>query len=186
MSLVELTEEQKQEHRVIEEALNILDRISGRLENDRNVDPEIIRKTLDFLRTFADKCHHGKEQDLLFAALEIKGMSRKESPIGLLVREHEIARNYIQNMERALKDYKMGDETADKDIVQNACMYIELLRQHIDKEDDLLYPMAEKNLSNTEKKEILDAYDRFESEIIGEGVHERYHQMIEDLKTRIE
>ena len=127
-----------------------------------------------------------KEQDLLFTALEMKGMSRRNSPIGLLIREHEIARNYIKNMERALEDYKRGDDTAGKDIAQNASVYIELLHQHINKEDDLLYPMAEKELSDSEKREIADAYERFESEIVGEGVHERYHHMIEDLKARID
>lgn len=184
--MIKLTEDQKQEHRVIEEALDVLGWISGQLEENREVDPEIIRKTLNFLKKFADECHHGKEQDLLFTALEMEGMSRRDSPIGLLMREHEIARNYIRNIERALEDYEVGDDTAGKDIAQNASVYIELLHQHIDKEYNLLYPMAEERLPDGTKKEILDAYERFETEVIGEGVHEKYHQMIEDLKKRIE
>jgi len=182
--MVNLTEEQKQEHRVVEEALDILYRIGTRLERDEGVDPEAIEKVLDFLKTFADKCHHGKEEDLLFAALEMKGVSRTTSPLSTLIREHEIARRFILNMDRALQDYKAGDETAGKDILQNSRAYIELLEQHIEKEDELLYPMAEEKLSDERKKELQKAYDRVESDIIGEGVHERYHHMIEDLKEK--
>ncbi|MFB6214882.1 MAG: hypothetical protein ABEI54_03340, partial [Candidatus Bipolaricaulia bacterium] len=68
---------------------------------------------------------------------------------------------------------------------QNVNAYIELLEQHIQKEDELLYPMAEDKLPDEQKNELLDAYGRVEREIIGEGVHEKYHQMIEDLKERV-
>ena len=115
---------------MVEQALDILDRIEVRLERDEEVDPQALEKVLDFLKTFADRCHHGKEEDLLFAALDMKGVSRTTSPISTLIREHEIARRFIQNMERALQDYKAGDETAGKDILQNSRAYIELLEQH--------------------------------------------------------
>lgn len=183
--MVKLTEEQKKEHRVIEHALDILERVCERFENDEDVDPKIIEKTIDFLRTFADKCHHGKEQDLLFIALEMEGMSRVNSPIGILRREHDIARRFIWNMDRALGDYKKGDETAKKDILQSAQAYNKLLNQHIDKEDDLLYPIAEKKLSDERKRELLKAYERFEKEVTGKGLHEKYHTMIENLTEQM-
>ncbi|MFB6216768.1 MAG: hemerythrin domain-containing protein [Candidatus Aenigmatarchaeota archaeon] len=181
---MKLTEVQEEEHRAIEEALDILEKIGNKFEKDEEVDPEDIGDILDFLRTFADECHHGKEQDLLYTALEMKGISRKNSPIGLLTREHEICRNFIWNMERALEDYRGGDRTAKKDILQNAEAYIELLSQHIDKEDQLLYPMAEERIPEEDKEELRDAFDRFEKEVIGEGVHEEYHEKIKGLKEK--
>ncbi|MFB6290941.1 MAG: hemerythrin domain-containing protein [Candidatus Bipolaricaulia bacterium] len=183
--MVDLTTEQEEEHRVVEEALTILKGVGRKFDRDEDVNPEIIEKVLDFLRTFADKCHHGKEEDLLFAALEMKGVSRTASPLSTLIREHEIARRYIQNIDRSLQDYKNGDGTARKDILQNINAYIELLEQHIQKEDELLYPMAEEKLGDEQKNELLDAYDRVEREIVGEGVHEKYHHMIEDLKEKV-
>jgi hemerythrin-like domain-containing protein len=183
--MVELTAEQEEEHRVVEEALSILKGVGRKFERDEDVDPEVIEKVLDFLRTFADRCHHGKEEDLLFAALEMKGVSRTVSPLSTLIREHEIARRYIQNIDRSLRDYKKGDGTARKDILQNLNVYVELLEQHIQKEDELLYPMAEEKLSDERKTELLEAYERVEKEIIGEGVHEKYHHMIEDLKEKV-
>jgi len=182
--MIRLTEEQEQEHRVVEEALKILEGIGARLERDEEVDPGTIEDIVDFLKTFADKCHHGKEEDLLFAALEMKGVSRTTSPLSSLIREHEIARRFIQNIDRSLQDYRRGDTTAKKDILQNSRAYVELLKQHIEKEDELLYPMAEEKLSDKRKEELLAAYDRVEEEIIGEGVHEEYHRMIKDLKEQ--
>lgn len=183
--MIDVTKEQKREHRVIEEALNVLNHVCVRFEKSEEVDPEIIAKTLEFLRIFADKCHHGKEQDLLFPALEMNGVSRKDSIIGRLRREHEIAEKFLWNVERALQDYKGGDTTARKDILQNARAYQELLRQHIDKEDNTLYPLAEKELSEEVKRGLLSAYERFENEVIGEGVHERYHHLIENMKRKV-
>ncbi len=180
---MEFTEDQKKEHRVIEEALDILEEINKKFENDEEVKSDILGDLIDFFRIFADKCHHGKEQDLLFPALEMTGMSRVNSPIGILLREHEISRSYIQNIDRALQDYEIGDITAKKDILQNSRVYIELLNQHIEKEDSLLYPMAEEKISDDRKIDLLNAYENFEKEVIREGVHEKYHDMIERLKN---
>lgn len=179
------TEALKHEHRAVEEALGVLERMAGKLEKGKAVDPELVEKTLDFLRTFADRCHHGKEADLLFPAMEMKGVSRKDSPIGTLIREHEIARNLLRNLELALHDYREGDETAGEDIGQNSEAYVELLRRHIEREDEVLYPMAEERMTQEEQEQLLKAYDRFEHEIVGEGVHERYHHMMEGLKERV-
>jgi hemerythrin-like domain-containing protein len=176
------TEQLKEEHQVIKLMLRIAEKVCEKLESGEEVDPEHLERIVEFIRVFADKCHHGKEEDLLFAAMEEAGIPRKGGPIGVMLTEHDMGRGYVKGMSEAIARYKAGDGKASTAIAQNARDYIALLTQHIDKEDNILYPMADMHLSEDQQKELLEGFERVEHEEIGVGKHEQFHKLLEHLK----
>ncbi len=176
------TEQLKEEHQAIKLALQILDGICRKLESDEEVDPKHLEQMLDFIRVFADRCHHGKEEDKLFPAMEEAGIPRNGGPIGVMLLEHDLGRNYVKAMGQAVVRYKAGDRRSSSEFVENARNYIALLTQHIEKEDNILYPIADHHLSKGKEEELLEEFEVVERERVGIGKHEEFHKLLETLK----
>ena len=136
---------------------------------------------IEFFTTFVDRCHHGKEEELLFPALEEIGVSRQGGPIGVMLKEHQQGRDRVANMKAALVRYWEGDRGAAVDFVHHARAYITLLNQHIDKENNVLFVLADNNLSEEKQMELWEGFETIETQKIGPGKHEGFHQMIESL-----
>jgi hemerythrin-like domain-containing protein len=169
-------EELKTEHRAVEEALRILEGICRRSEAERRiVVPEDAERLLEFFAVFVDTCHHGKEEALLFPALEREGVSRQGGPIGVMLAEHDAGRAHIAGMRRAL----VRAESAE--FARHARAYADLLRQHIFKEDNVLFRIAAQRLSPEVEAELREGFDRIEAEKVGPGRHEAFHRMLDEL-----
>jgi len=177
------TEILKKEHKVIKVVLDILDAIVSDIAAQKPVNLQHLEKIVDFIQTFADKCHHGKEQDLLFPAMEESGIPRDGGPIGVMLEEHNIGRNYVSQLAKAIVNYKDGNKKSLNDIAENASGYVSLLRQHIDKEDNILYGMADMHLNKSTEKKLIEEFEKVE-EKMGKGIHEKYHRLVEQLKKK--
>jgi len=173
------------EHRMIERLMNVLNESMRRIEAGAEVDVDLFEKAIDFIKNFADRCHHMKEEGELFVIFAQKGIPDQGGPIGMMLNEHHIGRDYVRGMEEGLRRHKSGDRSQAQVLVQNARGYINLLSQHIMKEDNILYPMGNRLLSNADRKKLISRFEEIETEDIGEGVHEKYHHLIEDLENRI-
>jgi len=171
----------RNEHRAVERVLKVLRRGADRLDAGEQVSPDVFEDSLDFLRNFADRCHHGKEETALFPALEKAGVPVEHGPIGVMLAEHEEGRGYIRAMADALEGYRRGDPGARRALAENARAYADLLAQHIQKEDNVLFHMADRALPQAEQDRLIAQFDRIEEERMGSGVHERYHQMLDRL-----
>lgn len=176
------TDQLKEEHQAIKLMLKILEAISLKLEKGKKVDSDHLDKILDFIRLFADRCHHAKEEDSLFIAMEKAGIPKEAGPIGMMLEEHQLGRDYVKAMGQAVAEYKKGEKGASEDIVENSRGYISLLDQHIDKEDNILYFMADAHLSERVQKELLGQFEKIEEERIGPGRHEAFHKLLHQLK----
>lgn len=184
------TEILKQEHRLIERLLWILERAVQELEEGNEISADILKKSLEFIRTFADRCHHGKEEDSLFPLLEKRGVPKKGGPIGVMLSEHDEGRKFVQGFAEGLAvfeesseaSYEKGNNKAKEEIIRNARSYIQLLTQHIQKEDNVLFPMADHLLSEDEQQKLLRRFEEISTRI-GEGVHERFEQLIVELEV---
>ena len=174
------TQQLKDEHEGVRVMLNILDRIGRQLELAGSLNNDHFEGIIEFLRGFVDKCHHGKEEDLLFPALVAAGVPQ-EGPIAVMLREHETGRNYVKAISNAHAGYVAGDKSSSTDIVQNVRGYISLLRDHIDKENNVLFVMADSRLPAKKQEELFEGFERIEEERIGTGKHEEYHGFIEKL-----
>jgi len=179
------TESLKEEHQVILRMIKVLIVASDKLERGENVSLDVFKKAVDFIKTFADLCHHRKEQDTLFPALRERGIPRHGGPIAVMLMEHEQGRCYVKGLAEALAKYEGCEKTAKSVIVENARGYADLLDRHIYKEDNILYPMGDKVLSESDNRELLEKFEKIEKEVIGEGKHEYYLHMIEELEKEL-
>ena len=172
----------KEEHRGIELMLAILQRMCKKLETKEQIDLNHLEQTLDFLKGFADKCHHMKEENLLFPAMEKVGFSKEAGPLAVMLDEHTLGRKHIAAMTEALSTMKRGNMDASPKFVEAARGYISLLSEHIAKEDNVLFPMVEMHLNNEVQSNLVKEFERVEREEIGEGKHEAYHELMKTLK----
>jgi hemerythrin-like domain-containing protein len=182
------------EHAVIEDMLEITRTAARDLAQDGDVgmDLDILEQAVDFFRNFADKCHHGKEERHLFERLAERGMPKQGGPVGVMLAEHEQGRSHIRGMAEALgriKDDRERDGSLDRgavnDLVGHALSYCDLLSAHIRKENDILFPMADQLLSPEDQEELEEAFERVETEEMGEDVHEKYHHMVHELSDKL-
>lgn len=173
------TEILSDEHRVIERVLDALQRLTAVPVNPLL---EQWRKALDFFRHFADQCHHFKEEKVLFPALEEHGIPREGGPIGMMLAEHEEGRGHVRSMIDAVEQVAKGNGAASTTLLDHARAYVTLLREHIQKEDDILFRMAEEVIPEEEQRRILKDFENHEAEEMGAGAHEKYLSIARELE----
>lgn len=172
-----------EEHKIIKRAIDILEHMVH-LAHSNELDMVDAKQLIEFIKVFADKCHHGKEEGILFPKMVEKGIPKEGGPIGVMLEEHEMGRDAVRRMARGIELIEKGDANGRNIFIDAALEYINLLRNHIDKEDDILYQMAKNVISVEEFSLINDAFGRVEREEIGEGVHEKYEQIISQLSKK--
>jgi hemerythrin-like domain-containing protein len=171
------------EHRVIMRVLVALEKAATRLEGGESVPNRYFIETAEFIKGFADGCHHRKEEGVLFPAMVRSGLPADTGPIAVMLAEHEEGRRLTRLMRQAAEQVENGESSAKAEIVSNAFGYIKLLRQHIQKEDFILFPMADKIIPVDQQSQVNDDFDRIEKEEMGEGLHEKYLALAERLEA---
>ena len=172
------------EHDSILEMLGVLGKVCDKLEAGDAVVPEHLEEILSFLQGFADQCHHGKEEDLLFPAMEASGIPREGGPIGVMLLEHVQGREFIQRMIAAVRSLKEADPKAPNEFVGAGRDYVRLLTQHIEKENNVLFRMADMRISESKQQELEKQFEVVDKEKIGKERITEYLQQLEDLKSR--
>jgi len=172
----------KEEHEGVKVMLAVLERVCRKLEETRHLDQKHFEKILEFLKVFVDRCHHGKEEELLFPALAVAGVP-EDGSIRVMLQEHELGRKYVKGMSDAFAGFTTGDPSASRGIVKNGQDYIALLRDHIEKENNVLFAMADRLLSEKMQDELREGFEKIEEERIGVGKHEEFHHLLEKLSA---
>ncbi len=176
------TQQLKDEHEGIKLMLSIMEKIAADLGNGKELNISHYKKIVDFLKVFADKCHHGKEEEILFPAMVDHGIPNAGGPIGAMLYEHEQGRGFIKEMSEALLEYENGNKDSVKNIISGSTNYANLLRDHIEKENNILFMMADQVLTEPEQSKIFDEFDELEVRKIGLGKHEEYHDLLKELR----
>lgn len=167
------------EHEAILSALQILERMLTGMEKTGSVNAADVQAFLGFLKEFADKCHHGKEEGLLFPALVAAGIPEQGGPVGAMLAEHSQGRQLIREMEESLSD---GGDLAR--LRKAAGGYAAVLRNHIQKENMVLFPMAERALKEDQLEKLYEGFEEHEEKVIGHGRHEELHAMLHSLEEK--
>ncbi|MBI4880786.1 MAG: hemerythrin domain-containing protein [Planctomycetes bacterium] len=149
------------EHRVIERVLRASARAAGSIEKGGAPDAVLLGRAVQFMRGYTDGVHHQKEERVLFPAMEAAGVPRAGGPIGVMFTEHEMGRRHVAALESALRG-PMGRE-AMRALAALLRDYVTLLENHIGKEDNVLYPMAERVLDEPVKQQVLAGFLRAEA-----------------------
>lgn len=176
-------DELRAEHDAVRTALEILRHIGHLIETTGKIpNPAHLTQLFEFFGLFVDRCHHGKEEELLFPALEAVGVSRQGGPIGVMLSEHQQGRDHVAGMKKALIEYTSGHTGAAMELARHAHSYIDLLQRHIDKENGVLFPIASRHLSAAKLNELKTGFDQIEMHRIGAGKHDAFHTMLHDLQ----
>lgn len=172
------------EHRVIERVLLCLDAMAESAFEKGAVDVPSARDAIEFLRAFADGCHHLKEESRLFPAMERCGLPADAGPTSVMRHEHEIGRAHIRRMTEAVEAADKGDAHAADKFAFEARAFADLLREHIAKEDQVLFPMADRMLPGAVQDELLRGFEHAEAHEVGAGAHERCLAIADTLCKR--
>jgi hemerythrin-like domain-containing protein len=165
------------EHRVIEKVLNALESAADRLEAGEDLPMDFFLKAADFIRSYADGTHHQKEEGILFTALEGHGLPKDAEPVSVFMDEHVEGRRLTKGMVACAERNNAGDAGAKSELTQHARDYVALLREHIQKEDNVLFPMADSVLAE-EGTQLLKDFNRADDE---KGTGEKYLQIADEL-----
>ena len=171
----------RHEHEVILMVLGAAEREAGRIEDGRPVDGDKVAQVLEFSRHFVDRCHHAKEEKFLFPKMRERSPHAAEGPLSVMLGEHEEGRRLVREIAELLPPARNGDPAALKNLAEKLVFYVDLLDAHIDKEDNVLFPLADNVLRPEDQKALLAAFEKIEAEELGEGVHEKYHHLAHEL-----
>lgn len=153
------TKNLENDHEHILHLIDVMERISGIQQPDIGH----LESIVEIIRNFADGTHHAKEENILFPLLAERGFSLSQGPVAVMLHEHEQGRNYVRGIDENIQLYKKGDLAALSGIYQNMNNYADLLRNHIAKENNVLFKMADNVLSETEQKETLYKFRQAEN-----------------------
>lgn len=171
------------EHRLIEKMLNIISLELDIIRKKRKVDPVFIDTAVDFIRTYADRTHHGKEEDILFLELEKKNMDEYDRKImAELTEEHKTARKVVGELVEANNLYRQGQEKSIDTIMEKLSFLINFYPEHIKKEDKDFFISTERYFSEEEMEQVLSSYREFDKKMI----HEKYEKQYKELLKRYE
>jgi hemerythrin-like domain-containing protein len=173
------------EHRLIEQVLSCLERMAGRCESDGELDPELARDAVWFLRTYADRCHHGKEEAELFPLMETRGLSPDAGPTAVMRAEHVEGRKLVGSIRDAIDGAAGGDEQARRTFVRSSLEFVGLLRAHIQKEDHCLFPAADQMLTDQDRDALGQRFDQVDLSEIGRDVIQQCRQTANALADRL-
>ncbi len=171
------------EHRLIEQALDCLEEAAGRLEDGEEISPDFFIDAAEFVAGFADGSHHRKEEDILFVAMTEKDMPADTGPVAVMLHEHEEGRRFTAGFRSAAEQMKTGDDApgATMEVIRNAFDYVNLLREHIIKEDNVLFPMADQVISADSMQVVSSEFDLILAEDTENGTVAKYEALVEKL-----
>ncbi|MBP8303617.1 MAG: hemerythrin domain-containing protein [Phycisphaerae bacterium] len=166
------------EHRLIERMIAVIHRELGRMESENKVDPLFVDTAVDFVRTYADRTHHGKEEDILFRDLNKKDLSPHDRQVmGELIEEHSLGRTTTQALVDANARYRNGDGSALADITARLRTLAEFYPKHIEKEDKVFFPASRAYFTDEEDQAMLAEFWEFDRKMI----HEKYKAVVTGL-----
>jgi hemerythrin-like domain-containing protein len=171
-----------EEHLIIERVLTALQTAATRISAGEQVRPAFFINVALFNKNFTDGCHHKKEEGVLFKAMHAAGVPVQGGPIGVMLAEHEKGREFTREMREAAEKWEKSDQTAAWAVTQNSLGYVKLLRQHIYKENNILFPTADRVIPADQQEMLVEDFERVEREETGEGMHEKYEALAEVLE----
>ena len=174
----------EREHRTIERVLRAIDVLADELAENRQIDAGILEDLCQFLWVYANQCHQSKEESYLFSMLKRRGVPEEGCPLGSLRHEHEQARALVHALIQAVAAYPDRLYAGRPALMEVFRRLAEFYSAHIWKEEYLLFPMAEKVLSEADDERLLVEFASVESDI-SSSAHESYEHMATELEKRV-
>jgi len=183
--MTDFIQELKHDHRVIQEVVAGMSAVADLLDSGKQVDPSILGDLVQFLAIFADHCHHAKEEQYLFPLLDTKADPTTKRELQLLEQEHRSAAQLVLDLAKTSAAYIENPLVMRYRVVGLLRRLVELYPAHIWKEDYLLFPMAQQNLSQLEQEDMADKFEDVEREV-GQDVHAAFEMLAKRLGAVVE
>lgn len=171
------------EHQFIIQVMGSLESFARAVEDGRCEDRARLGEYVEFTREFADHCHHRKEEDGLFRAMQAHGLSREAGPLAVMYADHDTGRQHVAALEVIARGVGPLAPDERRTVVMHARELAAHMVYHIAKEDRVLYPMAEQMLPAATMNHLEANFERIEREEMGAGEHERLHALAKGLLT---
>jgi hemerythrin-like domain-containing protein len=186
-SASQITASLRRDHDIIKKVLKATATCTQLLKEGKEIPPAILLDTIDFITNFIDRCHHAKEEQGLFPALETTGMPRENSAIGTMLREHEEARKIAEQIKSAVDSYLANNksEQSKSALVQYCKAYVNHIDRHILKEDTRLFIIAERRLKGKEN-DVKSIVDSVEIGTVGIEGKKQYEEKADSLLSSIQ
>jgi len=167
------------EHRLIERMIALIGKRANAGERSGEIDPLFIDAAVDFIRVYADRTHHGKEEEILFRDLSSRDLSDDDRRVmNELVEEHKLGRRTVAALVAATSDYRRGDSGSLATIVAKLRFLAEFYPKHIEKEDKVFFPASMKYFDDAERESMLAEMWEFDRGMI----HEKYTAVVEGFE----
>jgi hemerythrin-like domain-containing protein len=151
---------------------------SRRILRDKEIDGKFIDRAVDFIKTYADACHHGKEENILFRALAERPLSLEHRRLlDELINEHVYARGKTKDLELAKERYVPGDMGTLREIAGLMGELADFYPEHIEKEDERFFLPCMDYFDKQEQESMLREFEEFDRKLL----HEKYKTMVQDM-----
>jgi hemerythrin-like domain-containing protein len=166
------------EHRLIERMLGAVQPTLERARQTQSIDPYFVDAAVDFIRVYADRTHHGKEEDILFRDLLTKDLSQIDRQVmNELIEEHVFGRKTTKALVEANTRYRKGDGAALAEVTAHLETLVDFYPRHIRKEDQVFFPAIRAYFSEQEEQAMIAEFWEFDRKMI----HEKYKSIVEGL-----
>ncbi len=173
------------EHRLIEKGLAALESYANQVEGMKIEDGKAdLGKMAEFIREFADRTHHGKEEEILFEEMNQNGFSKEECPLSVMYTEHDQGRSHVRQLKAYAEQMDPWSEQDRQGVVSHARAFVMLLRLHIQKEDNILYPLAQQKLPPEVMNTVASRSAEFEEKERSNGENQRLRKLGVDLHAK--
>jgi hemerythrin-like domain-containing protein len=175
------TEILREEHQIITMALGGAKREVLSINKIGKINSQKIEKIIDFCWNFIERCHNAKEEKYLMPKMQERGLPSDKEPILVMSLEHKEGQGMVKALVTALPQAKIGESSAIASVALNLRAYIGLLHDHIDKQNNVFFPLADQLFTPDDQRELLMVFEKHAVEELGKGAHEKYHQLSHEL-----
>lgn len=175
------TSDLRHEHVGVGRMLRIMEAVSARAGSGLPVATGDLHEIVGFLRVFVDRCHHGKEEEVLFPLLAAEGVTSVDETVRVLLTDHVVGRGLVARIAQATEAFE-SDPSAPGELASAMREYTALLHAHIRREENDCFSPADRELSAAAQQQLAEDYERIERDVIGPGVHEAFHELLDRLE----
>ena len=176
------TENLTNEHKDIIELLNIMNKIAENIKSNNVFYTKDVEDIIDYLKHFIELSPNVKEK-ILYPSLELSGIPIENESISIMLYEHALAQNYLNEISSSVENCKIGNDFSGEMLADNLNKYVVLIKNHIHKEEKIIFPIAIKELSEEKQKEIYKQFKEIEEKIVSTGINKYYHKLLKKLKS---
>jgi hemerythrin-like domain-containing protein len=178
------TEDLKYEHKAITLMLNVMSNISKSIKDKKVFYTNDVEKIIEFLFVYVDKCHRNKEEAVFYPALLMTEYPADKMPVGIIINEHSMGKGYLDEILCCVENCKIGSTFSCERIADSIANYVQLIQNHIEKEENDYFPEANKALSNEAQHEISRQFKHIDDEFMGLGIHNRYDELLRSMESK--